>query len=413
VTSATASANAPTRTSIATSLARGRGVGREAEHGGDGDGGDQQARHGPGDREQEALGQQLTYQPRAIPAERRAHRELRQPGHAPSEEQIGEVDAREQEQQRDRAEEKEQGLADGAGHPGPEWLEREGPSPVRRRVELGQTLARGVDLGLGAGERAAGAQTGDGGHEVRDPGLRGLGVAHPHGNEDLRLGQREREARGEDAHHLERPAAEVQGPAEERASPVPPRELVRHDHHRLGAGAVVVRSQQPAGGRRHGEGRQEISAHQGRRDLHRRVALEDVRRPGREGSHRLEARHLGAEVLDVRVRLLGAEGDQRGGTRVGERPEEHPVHEREQGDARADPHRERRHDEGAERPRVTKRAKRRSQVLEESAHVGPASSIHASEVPGTRGLCPVECGNARPTLGRHRPTACRPCPLRP
>ena len=120
-----------------------------------------------------------------------------------------------------------------------------------------------------------------------------------------------------------------------------------------------------------------------------------------------------AEVLHVRVRLLGAEGDQRGGTRVGERPEEHPVHEREQGDARADPHRERRHDEGAERPRVTKRAKRRSQVLEESAHVGPASSIHASEVPGTRRLCPVECGNARPTLGRHRPTACRPCPLRP
>ena len=62
----------------------------------------------PADRDERALDQQLAGQPRAPAAERGAHRQLVLPRGAARHQQVRDVDARDQQQAADRAEQREQ-----------------------------------------------------------------------------------------------------------------------------------------------------------------------------------------------------------------------------------------------------------------------------------------------------------------
>ncbi len=70
----------------------------------------------PISREQQALGQHLPGQPPPSGAKRRAHRELAAPLRAAGEQQIGDVHAGDREDERHRAEQREQRRPDGARH---------------------------------------------------------------------------------------------------------------------------------------------------------------------------------------------------------------------------------------------------------------------------------------------------------
>ena len=106
-----------------------------------------------GDRQQQAFDQQLTREPPARAAERGAHRELRFAGRAAREEQARDVDARDQQQQRDSPKQDPEhaaGAADRVGlqrqhvrEPLPAIAGTVPPEPGRDRREFGLRLLEG------------------------------------------------------------------------------------------------------------------------------------------------------------------------------------------------------------------------------------------------------------------------------
>ncbi len=134
-------------------------LGHQRDDGPDGAEREQHAEESAGERQQDALGQQLPQQAAAAGANRHPNRHLARPRGAARQLEIGDVGTRDEEQERDRAEEQLQAgphLAARHRHvqvvpqPGREALLRK-----RRRLLLGQPLMQRPELLLGDGARHA------------------------------------------------------------------------------------------------------------------------------------------------------------------------------------------------------------------------------------------------------------------
>ena len=117
--------------------------------------GEQHTERAAGEREQDALGQELTQQPAAAGANRHPDGHLARPRGAARQLQVGDVGARDEEQERDRAEEQPQaGPHLSARHRHVQIVPQRGGEALRRkrrRLLGGEALVQGAELLFGDG----------------------------------------------------------------------------------------------------------------------------------------------------------------------------------------------------------------------------------------------------------------------
>lgn len=367
--------------------------------------GQDDAPHGRHARHEQPLGQEAADQVGAAGPHGTQHGQFPAARRAPGQQEVGHVHAGDEKHGQNRPEEH------------PEGQRQVGASDV------GQALHEGTPVGVGLGifglevghdARHLGLGIGQGGPIGQPPDDRGpvalpLGGGPVHADGSPELGARcgELHAGGEDAHHLVRASIHHQRATDHlRVGPelVPP-EAVREDHHGRAAVGVLTRQERPAG--LHLDAQDVVDA---RGQLGRGHPQRARARPGQDGlagedhAQRLEPRapvHV-VEVVRRRRRLANRarravvlpDDGQFLGVLVGERPQEHPLHDAEDRRAGPDPQGQREHHHRREPRRAPHRPDRQSQVPRPPLHrhpprhpvhtlrvVGPTRFLHGLHVP--------------------------------
>ncbi len=142
------------------------------------------------------------------------------------------------------------------------------------------------------------------------------------------------------------------------------------------AGRRLRGQEEPPEGRLHAEDRQDVRGHPDRPDLLGGVAARQVRAPVLGGAHVLERAALRLPVEEVRGRdrpvAALEDHDQARGVRVGQRPHEDRVDDREDRRARADAEREGQDGDGRKSRRAAEESQPVARVLPEAFERAPA-----------------------------------------
>jgi len=241
--------------------------------------GDREAARGADRRQHQALGQQLPDDAAGRGAERLPHRDLRAAAGAAREQQVGEVDARDQQDAADGGEQHQQRAARVADQGVELRRDADAALPVVDRELAGERRLDDVEVGLRRLHRRRRAQASDRLEEVRAALLgyrRVAGVldARVHGERDpdLRRRKLDRELKGR-RHHADnrvRPRVERDRPARDirRGRELRTPERVA-DHGNVAARPLVLEAEAAADRRRCAEGREDLRRHDRTDDVHR------------------------------------------------------------------------------------------------------------------------------------------------
>ena len=362
---------------------------------------EQQAQARRGEREDEALGEELPREPAAAGAERRADGHLAVTALGAGEEQVRHVGARDQHQEPHRAREQQQRGAPRADDLVVEAHRERGELHLAREGTLVRQLAGdAAQVVVGAGDGGARGEARDrvvAVAPVVGPELLGLGRArHPQlrrvGRVLAEVGG-QREAARHDAHDLVRHAVDLDRAADHRrvarVASLPQR--VAEDSELRPARPVLRLREAAPEERRDAERLERVRRDLAGGDPHGLAVAREVAVGRRPERHRREARTavgVAARLVRVRPRLLEpapAAPHHHAVLRVGvrQRLEHHRVEHREDGRVRGHAEGERQHRDGRERRRAEKDANGVAQVLQQGLH-GSSSYGSRSTAAGSR-----------------------------
>ncbi len=288
------------------------------------------------------LGQQLPDDAQAAGAKRRANRDLAMADRRAREQQVGDVRARDHQHERHRAHHRQDHELDLLGnHPVSQRPDHGAPALVLVRIGGRETANHAAHIGRRLLDRHAGLHPREHLQGAHIAGGR-LEVRRQRHPEALRL--REHELRRHDADDRVGKSVDGDRPADDRAIAVVaqlPHLVAEHDDA-FGAGTVIVGGEVASERRRRSE-----KAEERRRDrraveaLGLRRAVRHRQRPAGKGGQGRERRRLVAHVAEVEPRQPGpvdpgplvgrVQDDDAVGIRIGERLEQHPVHDAENG----------------------------------------------------------------------------------
>ncbi len=302
---------------------------------------DDDPQHAAAEREDDILGEELPDQPPPAGAERRAHDHFPLAGHTASESQVGEVGAADQEHEAGGRHQHQQARA----HIGPDERARvvlhdHAPTLVRCREVLCDAGANHVHAGLRLSDRHAVLQTGERGQPVEVP-------RHVRGLERQRapdLGGRavEGAALGQDADDCVGLSVELHDPVHDAG--VGPEltgpQRVTEDGDLVLAELILVGQERAAEGRRDAEDLEIARRHPGAAQLDRRLAAGHGDVATGLGRHEVEdgvvllpvEKVQGRDSVPLPLRRLLEHPHDPLGLFVGQRLQENPVHEAENGD---------------------------------------------------------------------------------
>ncbi len=366
-------------------------------------------------RQQQRLAEQLAEQAPRAGTQRVAYRHLALPLLGAQQQQVGDVDAGEQQQQADRGEQRQQRRPAAAEQ---RALERPQRRPFALREVAGvnrRELAHdAVEVGFRARQRHPGPQPRHGVEAVR---FDGLGVEraaverhrHPHvgvaGVVEAGRHDADDRARPPVEHHL---AAEHAAVAAEGVLPQP----VREHHHVVAPRRVFGGEEAAPERRRDAEGREERLHHPRRHQLPRLSAAEQRRLPPGVGSeaaegprpravlHRLVRRQRAAADASGKVRVR-PDGDQLVGAGVRQRPQQHRLDDGEGRRGGADPEPQRADGEQQE-GRAAGEAAQGGGERQQQVH---GASFKRSRQ-RSRGRVAVACASTGVATARRKPLPC-------
>jgi hypothetical protein len=354
-------------------------AGVDGEQRPDADDADRQPENAAHRRQQDALGQQLANDPAAAGADRRTNRDLA-PAHGRAhEQQVRDVRAGDQQDEDDRAQQHPQRRSHVADDHLLHRLDAEAAlaaERVRKRLaELGGGL---LQLRVGGGERDAWLQAAGGEKEVplHDTVRIDLKGQPDVGRAGLRL-DGFRVERAQHADHFVRLAVQRQLAADDGGigAKAPPPEPVTQHGNTPAVRQILGGSKGPPCRHRRSEQPEEVRADVSGRDLFR-VAFSQVDHAEPECRHVLDDGRLPAPIVELgwRRSLSNSlrrgidEHDEAARIRVGERPQQDGVHDREDRRVRADAERQRGNGGKGEGRAVPGGAKRVPQILKECLH---------------------------------------------
>ena len=373
-----ASAKRTARPSSATSSSRGVPSGATASSSRSRPYSDEQAERPAGDRHEAALDQELADETTAPAAERRTDAQLVLPGRAARDEQVRDVDAGDQEETADRAEQDEQRESHGGDQLRGERRRADADVRVRLRILALEPRADGLHLGPGRCQRHARPQPSHAEEArmvaaieqvrvVRDP------QADRH--EDVVVAAEIPKARRQ--HADDRVARSIEGDRTAQGGRVAAEailpERVADDRFGWRVRAVFGFAEQAAHARAHADDVEETAGDTPAAEPFRVVDAGERHRLGarqREGVERVLTR-APVDEIRPRHRHLRAVGpdlvqvDEAIRLWIRQRPQQDAVDEREDGRGRADAERQRDEDDGGERRRPGERAHGVANVLPE------------------------------------------------